>query len=265
MKSINRRSKEEIEKFYHVNFAHRGLHDIKKGIAENSLTAFKEAAASGYGAELDVQLSKDGQVVVFHDDDLKRVCGIEKRVDELSYDELNKLSLLGTPDTVPLFTEVLEVFEKGTGPLIVELKTGSGNQELCRKTLDILKTYKGNFCIESFNPFIVKWFKDNAPEIFRGQLATYKEAYKASAPAFARAMLASCSFSFLNKPDFIAYYNFPEEEKNERTMLWDRPKAVKRLIKKGIMLVAWTSKKPDIDQKNNDAVIFEQYRPSLKY
>ena len=127
------------EKFWHINFAHRGLHDMKKGIPENSLAAFRAAVEAGYGAELDVQLSKDGQVVVFHDDTLKRVCGVEGDVVDYDYEDLRKMSLNGTGETIPLFTEVLKIFEKGIGPLIVELKTGKRNKELCRKTYEILK------------------------------------------------------------------------------------------------------------------------------
>lgn len=239
--------------FWHVNFAHRGLHDKKNGIPENSLTAFKKAVEAGYGAELDVQLSKDGQVVVFHDDNLKRVCGVDKRVDAFTYEELKNMRLFDTDETIPLFSEVLEEFGKGTGPLIVELKTGPRNNELCEKTYAFLKEYKGQYCIESFNPMIVRWFMKNAPDIFRGQLAAGYKDYRPTYPALLAYLLSHCSFSFLNKPDFIAYQNV------------ERPRYVHRLRKKGVMLFAWTSKVPDVDQKLNDAVIFEKYRPGLKY
>ncbi len=265
MKSINKRNIEEINKFYHWNYAHRGLHDINQGVPENSLKAFKLAAEAGYGAELDVQLSKDGKVVVFHDDDLKRVCGIDKRVDEFTFEELNKMSLLETDQTIPLFTEVLETFGKGKGPLIVELKNGPKNKELCEKTYEILKTYKKDFCIESFNPRIVKWFKDNAPEIFRGQLATYPEGYGKAISKITSKILSGCYYCLINKPDFIAYYNFADEEENKKTKLTNRPKTINWFLRKGIMLIAWTSRVPDVDQKINDAVIFEAYRPSIKY
>ena len=84
------------------NFAHRGLHTQDKRVPENSLAAFALAAEAGYGMELDVQLSRDGQVVVFHDDDLRRVCGRDARVDELDLAELQTLSLCGTEDP-PVF------------------------------------------------------------------------------------------------------------------------------------------------------------------
>jgi len=241
------------ENFYHFNFAHRGLYDNNNSIPENSLAAFRAAVSAGYGMELDVQLSKDGEVVVFHDDDLKRVCGVDAPVDSLTLKELKELRLLGTEEQIPLFTEVLEVTEKGKGALIVELKTGHRNKELCQKTLDILKEYKGVYCVESFNPAIVNWFKKNAPEIFRGQLAAHKESYMPKHSKFVAKLLSECWFAVINKPDFIAYENV------------ERPARIEKLRKKGILLVAWTSKVPDVDQAKNDIVIFEQYRPELKF
>jgi len=239
--------------FLHWNFAHRGLHNLEKGIPENSLAAFIAARDAGYGAELDVQLSKDGQVMVFHDDTLKRVCGEEGAVGDYTKDELQTFSLCGLPHTIPLFTDVLEEFGKGNSPLIVEIKNGPKLNELCQKTYDILKNYPGVYCIESFNPLMVKWFKDHAPEVFRGQLACSEKGYDVIKVKLARKLLANCAFTFLNKPDFIAYENV------------ERPKRVMKLHEKGTMLVAWTSRTPDVDQKLNDAVIFEQYCPEARY
>ena len=239
--------------FWHHNFAHRGLHDISNSIPENSLLAFLAAEAEGYGVELDVQLSKDGQVVVFHDDTLNRMCGVDGRVDAYDYDELKEFSLQGTMQHIPLFSDVLAVLGNGIGPLIVELKTGPRNGELCMKTLNLLKQYPGRYCIESFNPFIVRWFKVNAPEIFRGLLAASKEEYMPQYPPFVAKLLSNCALRFLCKPDFIAYQNV------------ERPQKVLKLREKGTMLIAWTSRVPDVDQAQNDAVIFENYRPSLTY
>lgn len=239
--------------FWHWNFAHRGLHDVENGLPENSLAAFKAARDAGYGAELDVQLSKDGQVMVFHDDTLKRVCNEDGAVHDYTKDELQKFSLSGLPHTIPLFTEVLDEFGKGSGPLIVEIKTCKNFPELCQKTYDILKKYSGIYCVESFNPLIVKWFKDHAPEIFRGQLVCQESGYDVINVKFVRKLLVNCAFAFLGKPDFIAYENVK------------RPKHVMRLVEKGAMLIGWTSRVPDIDQEKNDAVIFEKYRPAPRY
>ena len=239
--------------FWHINFAHRGLHDLRKQIPENSLAAFRAAANAGYGAELDVQLSKDGKVVVFHDDDLKRACGIDAPVSDYTYEELSEMSLFGTEETIPLFSDVLDVFRDRDCPLIVELKNGKRNDELCEKTYALLKAYPGVYCIESFNPFIVNWFRKHAPEVFRGQLAEGPDGYKGAVPRFAAYVLAGCWLSFLNKPDFIAY------------RLGHRPGRVLRMKEKGMLLFAWTSHSLETDTEENDAIIFEHYLPPVKY
>ena len=239
--------------FRRRNFAHRGLHDMTRLIPENSLLAFAAAVGEGYGIELDVQLSKDGQVVVFHDDTLNRVCGIDGRVDAYDYEELKEFSLLGTMQHIPLLTEALELIGTGDGPLIVELKNGPRNGELCEKTYNILRQYPGDYCIESFNPLIVRWFMLNTPEIFRGLLAAEKEEYMPRYSPFMAKLLSNCTLRFLCKPDFIAYQN------------GTRPKSVLKMREKGTLLFAWTSRKPDVDQAENDAVIFEGYRPPLTY
>ena len=239
--------------FNHYYYAHRGLHDIDRGIPENSMAAFRAAAARGYGVELDVQLSRDGQVVVFHDDTLDRVCGVRGDVGDFTLQELREMRLLGTEETVPMFTEVLDILRQGAGPLIVELKTGRRNGELCEKTRDILRGYPGVYCVESFDPSIVRWFRKNAPEVIRGQLAQMPEDYRPAKNRFFVWMLGTCRFSFLNRPDFIAYKIGP------------RPGRVKRKRKKGILLVGWTSHDAEADAPENDAVIFEGCEPPLTY
>ena len=93
------RRRSQMEKYKNVRYAHRGLHG--NGAAENSLTAFSRAVEAGYGIELDVRLSSDGELVVFHDDTLERITGKEGRVDSYTLTELQSLSLSGTGDTVP--------------------------------------------------------------------------------------------------------------------------------------------------------------------
>ena len=226
---------------------------MDEGRPENSLAAFKAAAEKGYGVELDVQLSKDGHVMVFHDDSLSRMCGVEGNIWDFDLAELKQMRLLGTEESIPLFTEVLEVLRSGAGPLIVELKNGPVNAELCQKTYEILKTYEKPYCIESFNPLIVKWFKKNAKGVFRGQLSQQKEFYPEGFGKFVVWMLSGCRLSFLNKPDFIAY------------KIGQRPARILRKRKKGVLLFAWTSRQEGADQAENDSVIFEGYLPPLKY
>ena len=237
--------------FMYRNFAHRGLHKRDKSVPENSITAFERASAKGYGMELDVQLSRDGQVVVFHDDTLNRVCGVDSRVDEKTYDELKEMSLCGTEETIPLFSDVLKTV-RGRGPLIVELKTGKRNKELCEKTYALLKDYCGEYCIESFNPFIVRWFRKNAPEIVRGQLANPPKDYNGEVNGVTAFILGNVLLNFLARPQFIAYKIAP------------KPFTVKLCEALGAMKVCWTSHEW-VNEKNYDVVIFEFYKPKLSY
>ena len=245
-------SKRQKAPFMGANFAHRGLHSRDKTVPENSLEAFRLAAREGYGIELDVQLSKDGQVVVFHDDTLDRVCGVHARVDEKTYEELKQLSLCGTEHTIPLFSDVLAVI-RGRGPLIVELKTGRRNRELCEKTHALLESYRGDVCIESFNPFIVTWFRLHAPDLVRGQLAMPYKRYAGEGFTKVQAFAMSHTlFNFLARPQFIAYRIGP------------RPPLVRLSEALGAMRIGWTSHEPR-NEKGRDGVIFEFYRPKLRF
>lgn len=245
-------SRRQREPFMGTNVAHRGLHSRDKSVPENSLEAFRLAAEAGYGIELDVQFSKDKQVVVFHDDTLDRVCGVHARVDELTYDELKELRLCGSDQTIPLFTEVLGVI-RGRSPIICELKNGRNNRELCEKTYEIISGYRGDICVESFNPMIVAWFRFHAKDFLRGQLAQPTRFYDAetmSAPlAYA---LGHTLFNCLARPQFIAY------------RIGFRPLSVRMSELLGAMRVGWTSHEPR-NEAGRDTVIFEFYRPKVKF
>ena len=240
-------TKRQKAPFIGRNFAHRGLHSEDKSVPENSLEAFRLAGRAGYGAELDVQLTKDGQVVVFHDDTLTRVCGVPGRVDEKSYDELRLLTLCGTNQRIPLLTEALEVYG-GRGPLIVELKTGRRNRELCEKTYAILSEYPGQVCIESFNPFIVRWFRFHAKDLLRGQLATRRRDYGSDVTPRQAFLLSHCLLNFLSRPHFIAY------------RLGYRPPTVRLSEALGALRFGWTAHN-ERAERHRDGVIFEFYRP----
>ena len=246
-----RADRRQKEPFRNRNFAHRGLHSRDRSVPENSLKAFDLAAEAGYGIELDVQLSKDGQVIVFHDDTLNRVCGIDARVDELNYAELRDLSLLDTEEKIPLFSDVLAVI-RGRGPLIVELKNGRSNKELCEKTCEMLRKYNGEVCIESFNPMIVAWFRFHAKEFLRGLLSAPKEEYEGQTSKFTAFLLSRGMINFICRPQFIAY------------KIGKRPASINLSLALGAMNVGWTSHETR-NEKGRDAVIFEFYRPKLIY
>lgn len=232
------------------NFAHRGLHTEDKVIPENSLPAFERAAHAGYGIELDVRLTKDGQVVVFHDDTLDRVCGVNARVDELTYGDLIELRLCGTDERIPLLSDVLETVN-GRAPLMVELKGSKRCGDLCRKTAALLAEYRGPVCVGSFDPFALAWFRFHAPKYLRGQLAAPREEY-GDRPGILAFLLSHTLLNMVSRPQFIAYKIGP------------KPLTVKfaELLGKvtGCMKVAWTSHNV-INEKGKDAVIFEFYRP----
>jgi len=247
-----RPGKKKKAPFYGKNIAHRGLYQKDQSIPENSLPAFARAVENGYGMELDVQLSRDGLVVVFHDDTLERVCGVAKRVDELDYAELQKLRLCGTGEKIPLFDEVLATVS-GKTPIIVELKTGKRNKELCEKTLAALRGYAGKYCVESFDPTIVAWFRKHAPEIYRGQLAQPPKHYrKHGKSALVSFLLGTCALNVIARPNFIAY-RIGRKTLGVHLAEW-----------MGATRVAWTSRDASTEKKF-DVVIFEHYLPETEY
>lgn len=238
--------------FFGRNFAHRGLYEKDQSIPENSLPAFARAADAGYGMELDVQLSRDGRIVVFHDDTLDRVCGVHARVDELDYAELRELRLCGTEESIPLFDEVLALVD-GRTPIIIELKNGRRNRELCEKTLAAMKSYKGETCVESFNPMIVAWFRRHAPSVFRGQLAQPPKKYAKNKFSKKTAfLLGNLLLNVLARPHFIAY------------RIGEKPLSVRFSEALGAVKVAWTSHDPSTEA-DFDVVIFEHYLPKQRF
>ena len=184
-----------------VNYAHRGLWG--KNIPENSLNAFENAVKNGFGIEFDVQLSKDNCVMVFHDYTLKRMTGAEGNLCDFTKEELKELSLNSTEEKIPALKEVLEIVD-GKVPLLIELKGENTDASLCPKVAEILKDYKGDYCVESFNPLLIKNIKKYLPDVICGQLYTnvLKEKKKFS---LLNLILTLMSFNFLAKPDFIAY------------------------------------------------------------
>ena len=244
--------------FYGVNHAHRGLYAQDQSVPENSLPAFAAAAEKGYGMELDIQLSLDGEVVVFHDDTLARMCGIDGRVDAFPLARLREMPLAGTAERMPLLTEVFDTVA-GKAPIIIELKTGPRNEELCRKGLALMRAYQkqygGAFCVESFDARIVAWFRKNAPDILRGQLTDSPRALGSGHPVldFLAGNLLS---NVIARPQFIAH------GPGRKTALARFAEAC------GAMPVYWTARPGDDAaalEEYYDAVIFEHYAPKPKY
>lgn len=245
-------SGEKKAPFFGANIAHRGLHRADRSVPENSLAAFRDAAENGYAIELDVHLTADDRVVVFHDDSLRRVCGVEQDIEALTWRELRDLRLDGTGEHIPLLSDVLAEV-RGRVPIVVELKTSPRRRELCERTWELLRAYNGDYCIESFDPRIVRWWRLNAPGVLRGQLSCTREQFGESATPVQAFFLSRLLCNFLGRPQFIAY-----------GLDGRKPLLVRLVEKMGAMRFCWTSH----DWKNevsNDAVIFEFYRPRQRF
>ena len=234
-----------------IAYAHRGYH-AAPDIPENSLAAFRRAVESGYGVELDVQLTRDGQMVVFHDGSLLRMCGVDKRVCDLSYDELQAYSLGNTREKIPLFSQVMQVL--GGVPLICEIKTYRSNTDLsvCEKVAPLLEQYPGPVCMESFNPLCVRWFKKHCPGMVRGQLSMDFSRDSGGQNPVVGFCLTHLLINVLGRPDFVAYCHLDTRAVGFRVC--------RKLFSP--MLAAWTIRTPQEQQQAErifDAVIFEGY------
>ena len=184
-----------------TEFAHRGLHDAAH--AENSLSAFRLAVENGFGIELDVRLSKDGTLVVFHDDTLERGCGVEGNVIDYTAEELAAMRLSGTEEGIPTFREVLDLVD-GRVPLLVEIKEAAADSAVSLATAEMLRTYGGPLLVESFNPLSLGRIKEQLPAVARGLLCDhYTRKPEMRKPTYH--ILQWFLLNFKAKPDFYAY------------------------------------------------------------
>ena len=245
------KNRKEMNDFKTKMYAHRGLHNAER--AENSMSAFKAAVESGYGIELDIRLSKDGELVVFHDDTLDRVCGREGRVIDFTADELATFMLSGTGDGIPRLCDVLSMVD-GRVPLLVEIKEDAGNSAVSEAACKMLAEYKGPFIVESFNPLSLKTVKKNMPLVTRGILShRYYEYEQYKKPLYF--LIQSLLLNFLCRPAFIAYDHRHAKAFGLRFV---------RFVFK-VPTLAWTvrSANEEAEARKNgfDGIIFENYIP----
>ncbi len=196
----SRKYRKKLEKYNGIYITHRGLYNNEKGVPENSLLAFKKAVEKGYGIEFDIRLTKDKQVVVFHDNSLLRLCKADKKVNDLILEELKEYNLLSTNEKIPTLSEFLETVGENT-ILFMEVKAdGYSPYEIFAKAKEILKDYKGEYCVQSFDPRILACYRKYQPEIIRGQLATgnYKKGFLFS-------LLSSLLANFISRPHYVAF------------------------------------------------------------
>lgn len=245
----------DLEILRRYRFAHRGYHD-KPVVPENSLPAFRRAIEHGWGAELDVHLMKDGTLAVIHDSSLLRTAGADVQIEDLTREELENYRLEGADERIPLFDEVLALFENTT-PLIIELKAANGNHfALSKAVCERLDSYKGVFCIESFDPMVVADVRELRPGICRGQLAENFLKDKGALDPVRSVLATGLIGNALAKPDFIAF-KFEDRSCISNALclkLW------------GIQGVAWTIRsKHDLLTAETEGLIpiFEKFDPEV--
>ena len=239
-----------------IPFAHRGLHDEHQGYAENSLGSFQRAIDHGYGIELDVHLSADGEVMVFHDDTLDRMTNQSGNLGDLSCYELKKLALIPSGETIPTLKEVLNLVQ-GQVPILVEIKNPAQPVGPLEEAVALLiDQYQGPITVQSFNPFSLKWFVKHRPHIVRGLLSYSYPLEEVQLSASTRFLLRNVLFSPLCKPHYIAY----DYQDLGRFKL----RHLHRLRAKGCPLLVWTVASEEaykLAQLRADNLIFEYISP----
>lgn len=218
--------------------AHKGLHDTLT--PENTLGAFRKAISNNYGVEIDLQMTKDGTIVVFHDYDLKHLLGIEGNILEVNYEYIKDAKVLNSQESVPTFEAFLKLID-GQIPVLIEVKDHKNIGIMEQKILDCLGDYKGEFALQSFNTDIVRWFIDNAPQYTTGQLAEE---------------ISEDDVVFWNKldngPEFLSH----DLRDIKRQRVLD--------FKKKMPIIMWTAKsQEDVDncQEYYDNFMFEDFIP----
>lgn len=231
------------------SYAHRGLHG--KGLPENSMGAFRAALEQGYGIELDVHLLADGNLAVIHDSLLARTTGKKGKIEDLTTQELSGYFLEGTQETIPAFSQVLELVA-GKAPLIIELKpVGNNYLQLAETACSLLAQYPGAYCIESFDPRCIYWLRKHRPKLIRGQLSENFLAGNGPLPWILKFLLTHQMLNFLTLPDFVAY------------RFCDRKTVSNTLVRKlwGVQGVTWTLCRPE----DHAAAITEGWLPIFEH
>lgn len=196
--------KPDMSAFMGTSIAHRGYFDNEAGVPENSLACFQAAIEKGFVIELDIQLSSDGVAMVFHDADLERMCGVQGEIWEYTAAQLKEMKLLGTEETIPTFEETLALVN-GQVPLLVEYKMDKADTAVCAAGQALLDKYNGDYAIQCFDPRALLWYKKNAPQVARGQLAEdfwENETYKGQPLYLALTYMLT---NVATRPDFISY------------------------------------------------------------
>ena len=217
--------------------AHRGLHSNANNIYENTKESFLAAVNENYAIECDVVLSKDHEVVVFHDENLKRLCNLDKNVSSLTMNELRNLKIYESSSNIISLDEMLHIVSAHV-PIIIEIK-GKFNPFIEERIQEIIRSYKGPIALKTFNLKSVEWLIKFLPYVYKG-LVIDSNTNNFEAILDLNIDFVSCDIEFI--------------ESN----------LVDRLKKKGLPIITWTVDNEDKKKKANliaDNIIFENIRP----
>lgn len=237
--------------------AHRGLHDRAAGLIENSLSAAEAAISGGFGIECDVQLSADGEAMVFHDFTLDRLTGETGRVDALTAATLSAITLTGGTDTIPRLDAFIDRIA-GRVPLVIEIKSRfDGAQALTRRTAEIVLARGGlPIVLKSFDPEIVIALRELALGLPRGivAMADYSGGDTAHLSAERRHAMANLLHFGQSQPDFLSW------------KVADLPSAAPYLCREalGLPVMSWTVRTPEDRERaarHADQIVFEGFTP----
>jgi glycerophosphoryl diester phosphodiesterase len=232
------------------DIAHRGYYTKDQTVPENSLSAFHRAISNGFSIELDLNVTKDGTVISFHDHTLERICNDTRSLSDVTYEEIRHLTLFQTSEHIPTFKEVLNLVN-GKVPLLIELKPHGDVVKLCTSFYDDIKDYQGKYAIFSFHPRVVYWFKKHHPEIIRGQIAEFFKHDQMN--RLFRYLLKTMFFNRFTKPDFISYgiYDMPNQY-------------LDKLKKKGMTIISYAARtREDLNRIRTQYhnAVFEHFDP----
>lgn len=221
-----------------IKISHRGLHN-NIDIPENSMKAFKKSIDNNIPIELDVHMLKDNNIVVFHDNNIKRMTGINKELKDLTYDELKRYKLLNTNEHIPLLKDILSLVD-GKVLLNIEVKYNDNYEKACKELSKMLDNYNGDFIVQSFSPKVIHWFKKNRPNYTRGLLLSSKQKGK---------YLYNAIIFKILKPHFLSISKKLSDQK-----------IMKHLNKYNIPILFWTIKKDEVPKYTNKdfGIIYEE-------
>jgi glycerophosphoryl diester phosphodiesterase len=231
--------------------AHKGLHSNDSRIPENSIPAFQKSIEHKLPIELDIQLTQDNNIIVFHDYNLQRICGLNKLVKKCTLTEIKELNLLNSGYQIPLLTEVLELVQ-GKVPILIDIKNRNKAGKLEKLLVQELENYKGDIAIQSFNPFSIRWFARYSPNIIRGQL--HFKVRNQIIDKIIRYTFIEKIFNFISQPDFISFRIVDIDNKNK----------MKRIQNQKTPTILCTVKSSEDYSKLKDVcdnVIFENFIP----